>query len=263
MINLIVCILIIEGCRQAPECHELLADVYKFKLIELQRHGINLGFERLSVEESVGQVFCGGVTCGFQIDPQAKPVLRKVIADPSLLPYHAAAIVVIALEGNEDDLKYLLDYVHSYKAKRIGGYELRAFRRVFLTLAHMAVRDVEGAELALRRMCQREYWSDLDLASDYQAVGEMHDGLIISAVEALALTHPDDLQQVVQEAVRETPQSERRAGMRRSLTDRRLKEFAKEYRMKIFLFVPKSARRHAMSNFNGDMERPGPKHKLR
>lgn len=215
-------------------------------------------FEQLSVEESVGQVFSPGVHSGSQIDPRAKPILRQIIEDKSSVRFHRNAIARFVLEGDKDDLKFLVNYMESYRRKEVGQFEQNAIWGVAIVVAHMAVRDVDGADAILQRMCRRKYWDELGLQS--KGFDELLDvdSLILHTVESYAITRRSTLADVVDIAVRETPAGERRKEMQSATQAEKLKAFADQYELRIYPMIPKTIRAQSLRNFNGDLKDPQP-----
>ncbi len=254
MINLIVCILIIESCWQWPESREVFADVYKFKFVELQRQGTTVGFERLSVEESVGQVFWGRGMA--QIDPDSRPILRKIIQSRELTRYHIYAVMSLWLEGDSDDVKLLVNYVESGRGKVRDSVQESTFRRIFRTLAGLSLRKIDGADAALRRMCEREFWKGFVGNEDEE--WNIRDDMVYEAVKSLATTHCSDLPTVIERVVASTPDAGKQKSLKDALSRKTIDEYVAQYDKWICPFIAPSFRTYALSNFNGNLDDPGP-----
>lgn len=256
MCYLLFSLMFVECCRQWPECEEVFSQNYMVRLRDVLKGPQPVGYERLTVKESVGQIFYNGTVGGHQIDPAAIPIIRRIIQNPELSRYHAVAVMTLALEGNAEDVKILARYVA--ETRETDGVSVRSstYRRIFRTLACMAIRGVDGADAALRRMCDRSYWRPFaDPEGDEEWTPT--DGRVFEAVEALALTRCADLDRVVEDVIAKTPVA-RRQGMKDSVSHKELTEYVEHYDVRIYPFIPPSSRKRAVRNFNGDLENPGP-----
>ncbi len=219
----------------------------------------NVTFERLSVEESVGQIFLmrGGITGGLQIDPAARVPIRRIIRNPNLKEYHRAAIGKLMLEGDVQDVQLLAEYVESRRGKEFGVLVPTTVMSIFRTLATMANRRVDGADELLPKMCVRDYWKGFPFENSNEWA--FSDEVLIGAISNLARTQCKELNKLIRQAIDDTPEGPRREGIKWYLEEPRLAECVIEFDWCIFPQIPSFARKHALSNFNGDLENPGPR----
>lgn len=260
MLQIALLIWVLHQSAESTELREIVARNLFITGRHILYNPTYINYERLSVEESVGQIFLqrDGVVGGLQIDPAAKPSIRRIIRNPHLKGFHKAAITKLSLEGDADDVKVLSEYMESRRGKELGFFVPTTVFVVFRTLATMANRNVDGADALLRRMCDREYWKEFPLEDS--AEWAYSDEVISSAVYNLARTNCEDLNDIIQKTIVETPAGTRREGMKVELSsNERIAECLIEFDWRIYPLIPASSRRRALFNFNGDLENPGPK----
>ena len=217
-------------------------------------------FERLTKEESVGQVFSPlGRPGAYQIAPEATSALKKIIENDELFRYRRYAIELFALGGQAEDVPYLVNFLHANRNKMFDIYHQNAIQAAIKVFASLAIRDLPDAKIKLRAMCDRAFWEDLDFRWPGHLSPEKEvDDLVVVAIQSYAITEPDDLEVVVRSALGAVRDEQRRADMKFQLDLPQLRALHKEWELKVYWIIPQSTRLSSKANFNGDMDSPMP-----
>lgn len=213
-------------------------------------------FPRLTIEESLGAIFAPmtGGRARYQATTKALPYVRNIIKNVELCDYHDFAILQLGLIGEEEDVVLLDDYVKFVLEKGTSIAEANARDAAMRMLPQMGIRKVPGAQAALRRMCEREYWTFLENRSGAGAV----DDYVSIAIRNYSMLQPRDLDEVRQTALDAIKDDQRRLAMAVQITIKNLNEHRREREMKLHRWISPKDRARYRSFFNGDLDKPGP-----
>ncbi len=213
-------------------------------------------YSRLTVEESLGAVFipsAGGVG-RFQASSTAVPYLHKVIKDGKLKEYHRDVIKQFAVAGGEKEVALLEDYVASLKGTVPTNDEQQVMRAIPWVLGHMAIRDVRGADTLLRRMCDREYWTALNLSFRPEEVDEA----VFRSVQGCAIGRLPDVAKLAAKTLSEIDDPVRKDRVESYVAVTPLREYVAESEFRVWFWIGQSRRDYYRQCFNGDLDHPGP-----
>jgi len=119
----------------------------------------------LSVGESVGAAFLydprrPGPTAWHiysRVNPKARGLLLKMLADKGLWKAHAAAIRMLGYVGNAEDAKVLLERMEKITGV-VQGPDVYTVEATFECLALMSRRKVSEADAIIGKLAKLDYW---------------------------------------------------------------------------------------------------------
>jgi hypothetical protein len=230
----------------------------------------------LTVSETLGLAFVPMVAESFEsamrlageadlANPEAKPQLHTMLADPSLHDHWAKIVVLLARVGDASDVPKLERFLRvAYAGKITRGEDRRALEAGVRGLGNLAKRGVPGALDTLRRMCDLEYWADLPYTwpSEGEATGSItRYEMAGCSLAAYARGGGEDWAPMVERHVLALRQLgwEKQIMTRITVESVRANLEASNKSPAEVLPVPSPERRRELAaRFNGDLEHPGP-----
>ena len=155
---------------------------------------------RLSVEETIGAAFSARVESGFprhmfaHANPEAKPLLYKIIESRPFGVGHSGAILILGYIGVDEDAKLLLKIAESRFEGILTPEERDALDSLFWALGIMAWRGIDSAREALNKFADPRKWMDVGFRKGGRNAEENAFEIALTALNGFALfADPDKI----------------------------------------------------------------------